>query len=102
MILSKHSKQRMSERASVKTGKAKLFRAALKNGLSIGEAKNKGMSKTVICYLAKLNKNQKAKIYKGYVFIYSKGNHKLYTMYECPKNIQEELINYDRGIQEVV
>lgn len=92
MILSKHSKIRMSERVSVKTGKAKLFREALDKGLSYGEAKRKGMSKTIVCYLAKLNRFQKAKIYKGYVFIYSKGKHKLYTMYECPKNIQEELM----------
>lgn len=92
MLLSKHSKIRMSERASIKTGKSKFFREALDKGLSYSEAKNKGMSKTVVCYLAKLNRKQKAKIYKNYVFIYSKGTHKLYTMYECPKNIQEELM----------
>lgn len=90
MRLSKHSKLRIKERTPVKN-KAKLFRDALNKGLCLEEAQNKGFSKTVICYLKKLNSRQKAKIYKDFVFIYSKGNHTLYTVYECPKNIKDEL-----------
>jgi hypothetical protein len=83
---------RIKERTSIdRKGKAKFFKEALQKGLCVEDAINKGMSKTVVCYLKKLSRFQKAKIYKNYVFIYSKGNKTLYTVYECPKNIQEEL-----------
>lgn len=33
----------------------------------------------------------KVKLYQGYVFIYSKNSHQLYTMYELPEEYREEV-----------
>ena len=83
MKLSIHAKKRMEERTDInfKNYKA-FFIGALRHGKSAGHLKDGKLKE----YL--LNKeatgNCKAKYYKGYVFIYSKNSHRLYTMYKLP------------------
>lgn len=80
MKLSKHSIERMEERTKLDKGNFKEFyRSALKHGkhykdLPYGELKRFLQSKT--------KWNCRAKYYKGYIFLYSKNNKQLYTMYE--------------------
>ena len=86
MRLTKHSKLRLRQRAGVISNeKNKLFRHALDKGISAGETNNQVLKK----YLLKKERHCKAKIYKGYVFMYSKNGKKLYTMYEVPNYIKE-------------
>ena len=81
MKLSQHSKQRMRERTNLNHQERRmLFRHALDNGKSPQEIKDENLKS----YL-KEKGNCKIKIYKGYIFIYSKNGKQLYTMYEIPK-----------------
>lgn len=86
MKLTQHSKQRIRERAGVRSSeKNKLFKQALLKGISAGNINNEIIKK----YLLKKERHCKTKIYKGYVFMYSKNGKKLYTMYEVPNYIKE-------------
>lgn len=86
MKLTEHSKLRLRQRAGVRSNeKNKLFRQALLKGISAGNTNNE----IIIKYLLKKERHCKAKIYKGYVFMYSKSGKKLYTMYEVPNYIKE-------------
>lgn len=88
MKLSEHSKVRMKERAGLRYNeKNKLFREALNNGKSPNDIKNENIKK----FLLKKQIKSKAKLYKGYVFIYSKNGKKLYTMYKLPENLESEV-----------
>jgi len=91
MKLSEHSKIRMKERTNYNhKERLRLFADALKLGKSpndINEKKNKELKK----FLSS-RKNCKVKLYKNYVFIYSKNGQRLYTMYELPKELQNEEI----------
>lgn len=88
MKLSKHSKMRLIERAGVRgKDKMELFRTALRKGISLNTP---GISDTLVEYF-KSKRVFGVKIYKGYVFIYSKNNHRLYTMYEVPNYVLEKL-----------
>ena len=85
MKLSNHSKQRMRERTDLNhQERRRLFRDALNNGIPVGKIKNEKLRK----YLTAKNKC-KVRIYKGYVFIYSKNNKQLYTMYAIPDRFLE-------------
>ena len=85
MKLSKHSKVRMRERTNLNHNeRGKLFKLALKNGDSLNDIKDEKIKS----YLApKQRFNSKIKVYQNYVFVYSKNNHTLYTMYKLPENL---------------
>lgn len=86
MRLTEHSKLRLRQRAGVRSSeKNKLFKQALLKGMSAGNTNNEIIKK----YLLKKERHCKAKIYKGYIFMYSKNGKKLYTMYEVPTYIKE-------------
>ena len=89
MKLSTHSKIRMRERTGLNhKERRKLFRNALDYGKSPMQIKNEKVQQFM---LARSNKC-KIKLYKGYLFIYSKNSHILYTMYKLPKELIEEEI----------
>ena len=78
MKLRNHSKQRMKERTDYNhKDRRTLFRNALDNGLSIGNIKDERLKQYIMS-----KGNCKVKIYKGYIFIYSKNSKRLYTMYK--------------------
>lgn len=84
MKLSKHSKKRMRERTNLNHQERKgLFRKALDYGKSPNDINDEKLKR----FLEKTaEKNDtKIKLYKGYVFIYSKNAKQLYTMYRLPK-----------------
>ena len=87
MKLSKHSKQRMKQRANIKNQKIQenFFRNALKNGLSISQVKDEELQKWI---KARIKYNCNIKVYKNWVFIYSKNSKQLYTMYELPEEMK--------------
>lgn len=84
MKLSKHSQQRIKERADIEYKNQKNFyRSALDKGKSAGTLKDSDLKK---CLLKIERKGCKAKYYKGYIFIHSKNNKTLYTMYKYSDN----------------
>ena len=87
MKLSNHSKIRMRERSSVTSNQIAFFRNALRLGKSAGEMKD-GKIKDFL--LKKEQCNCKVKLYRGYIFIYSKNGKQLYTMYKLPEELLEE------------
>ena len=87
MRLTEHAKLRMKERTNLNHKERKqLFRQALNNGKSYHQIKDKRLQK----YIDRKQKVCKAKVYKGYVFIYSKNGKSLYTMYKLPEVFEEE------------
>ena len=88
MKISSHGKLRMEERANIDSKNQRPFFAnALRLGLSAGNMKE-GPIKQYL--LSKQNNRSKAKLYRGYVFIYSKNSKQLYTMYKLPEEILEK------------
>lgn len=87
MKLSHHSVIRMSERTDLKNKqeKRRFFREALDHGESLNDIQNDKIRNYI---LSKIN-NCKVKLYKGYVFIYSRNSKQLYTIYKLPKTILE-------------
>lgn len=84
MKLSKHSKMRMRQRTNLNHQERKgLFRKALDYGKSPNDINDEKLKK----FLEKTaGKNDtKVKLYKEYVFIYSKNAKQLFTMYKLPK-----------------
>lgn len=80
----------MKQRSDINRNKQeKFFRLAVRNGISLGQAKEMKLDKQVIEYLKKATRNAQVKIYNGYTFIYGKNSKVLYTMYKCPDNITE-------------
>ena len=61
----------------------KLFRKALDEGKSLQEIEDKNVKS----YVASKEKMCKIKLYKDYLFIYSKNSHQLYTMYKLPEGM---------------
>lgn len=80
MRLSKHSKKRMKERANITRNQKSFFRNALKYGKSPAEINDEKLKYRLISI--SMTKKTKVKLYKGYIFIYSKNAHLLYTMYK--------------------
>lgn len=81
MKLSKHSRNRLKERANIKSQKIQenFFKNALKYGTKpeqIEDIKLKNYLKSKQRY------NSEVKLYKGWVFVYSKNSHQLYTTYK--------------------
>lgn len=87
--LSKHGKERIEERTSVKdkAGQRDMFKNALHKGKSPHEIGNEELRS----YLLKKSKYCKVKLYNNYLFIYSKNTHRLYTMYELPEKLKNIL-----------
>ena len=86
MKISKHGKLRIIERAGISTNQMQFYRNAIRNGIDPrnmeeGKIRNYLMKKMHYC---------KVKLYKGYVFIYSKNGKQLYTMYKLPKDLGSE------------
>ena len=87
MKLTKHSKIRMRERTNFNHNERRsLFRKALDNGESINDIKDEKIKN----YLLRKTSNCKVKLYKGYVFVYSKNSKVLYTVYKLPEILDEE------------
>lgn len=85
MKLSKHSKKRIRERTELNhKERRQMFRNALDNGKSLQDIKDEKIKK----YIKDRSNNCKIKLYKGYLFIYSKNNHILYTMYKLPNELE--------------
>lgn len=84
MKLSKHSKRRIAERANVIGGQKEFFKNALLKGKAPGNLKD-GAVKDYL--LSKENRKCRVKLYRDYVFIYSKNNKQLYTMYKLPQHL---------------
>lgn len=88
MKLSEHGKQRMKERAGLNhRERIRMFSEAVHKGKSPNDVsikKNKELKE----YLSSKG-NCKVKLYKGYVFIYSKNSQRLYTMYKLPERLGE-------------
>lgn len=87
MKLSNHSKERMKQRANVVRNQERFFRNALNNGLSITQIKSEELQKWI---KARLKYNCSIKVYKNWVFIYSKNAKQLYTMYELPEELKNK------------
>lgn len=86
MKLSQHSKLRIRERTTFNhKERRQLFKNALQNGKSINDIKDKRVRNFIN---SKQQYNSKIKLYKDYVFIYSKNSHQLYTMYELPEELK--------------
>lgn len=87
MKLSRHSKKRMRERTDFNhRERRQLFRNALQNGKSLQQISNIKIKR----FVARKSKNCKIKLYKGYLFLYSKNGHQLYTMYKLPDELGGE------------
>lgn len=81
MKLSSHSKDRMRERVGIKSKSIQenFFRNALLKGVSPEQVEDE----TLRMRLKSREKyNSKVKYYKGWVFVYSRNSHRLYTMYK--------------------
>ena len=86
MKISKHARLRMIERTNWNHQERRnLFRLALLKGKSIADIKDNELKRYMMS-----KKNCQTKIYRGYIFIYSKNSHQLYTMYELPKRFRGE------------
>lgn len=86
MKLSNHSKLRMKERTDYNhLERKRLFKEALLKGKSANDIKDKKLKHYMMS-----KPKCKVKLYKGYVFIYSKISHQLYTMYKLPDEFEEE------------
>ena len=86
MKLSKHSKIRMKERTDYNHQERKtLFQKALQYGKSANDIKDNKLKNYLMS-----KPSCKVKLYKDYVFIYSKNSKRLYTMYKLPEEFEEE------------
>lgn len=84
MKLSKHSKIRMRERTDFNhKERQQLFRNALLNGKYAHEIKNEKIK----CFMELKGKRCQIKLYRGYLFLFSKNSHQLYTMYKLPEEL---------------
>lgn len=84
MKVSKHGKKRMRERTDFNhTERKNLFRQALDKGKSKQDIKTEEIKR----YVGSKEKGCKIKLYKDYLFIYSKHRKQLYTMYKLPEEM---------------
>ena len=87
MKLSNHSKIRMRERTAFNSQERySLFREALQYGKSLNQIEDKELKN----YIWSKSRYCKIKVYKGYMFLYSKNSHQLYTMYKIPERFKGE------------
>lgn len=89
MKISKHAKERIKQRTSLDTQERRqIFRLALKHGKYISDIKNERIKR----YLrSKKHFNCQIRLYRDYVFIYSKNSRQLYTMYKLPEYLKDEV-----------
>ena len=88
MKLSEHSKMRMRERVNLRyKNKHSFFRQALSKGKSINDIEDMRIR---TFFLSKQSYRCRVKLYKDYVFIYSKNSKQLYTMYKLPNYLLNE------------
>lgn len=88
MKISKHAKIRMKERLSLKqTEMRQIFRLALKHGKCISDIKSQRIKRYL---MSKKRFNSQVRLYRDYVFIYSKNGLRLYTMYKLPEGLGDE------------
>lgn len=89
MKLSQHSRNRMKERVGIKSKPIQdnFFKNALNNGLSLKQIKNEELQKWI---KARIKYNCSIKVYKNWVFIYSRNAKQLYTMYELPEELKNK------------
>ena len=89
MKISHHASNRMRERLSLNHNeRRRLFKLAMKRGKIVQKIKNQRIHD----YLANKQKfNSRVRLYQGYVFVYSKNSHQLYTMYKLPDYLESEL-----------
>ncbi len=86
MKISKHARMRMIERTNLNHKERRtLFREALDNGKSIQDVKDNKIKG----FLISKKNNCNIKLYKDYVFIYSKNSKQLYTLYRLPSELLE-------------
>ena len=84
MKLSQHSKIRMRERTNLNHQERRfLFRNALYKGKNVQDIKDEEVRRFV---RSKQNKCR-IKLYKDYLYIYSKNSKQLYTMYKLPDKL---------------
>ena len=89
MKISKHAKERIKERTSLDTQERRqIFRLALKNGKYTSDIKNKRIKRFM---MSKRRFNNQVRLYRGYIFIYSKNSRQLYTMYKLPDYLKDEV-----------
>jgi hypothetical protein len=81
MKLSKHSRDRLKQRANIKNQKIQenFFRNALQKGISPEQIEDEQLRSRL---KSREKYNSKVKYYKGWVFVYSKNSHRLYTTYK--------------------
>ena len=81
MKLSKHSKERMKQRANIKSIhiQEKFFKNALLKGVSPEQVEDSLLKQRL---KSREKYNSKVKLYKGWVFVFSKNSKRLYTMYK--------------------
>ena len=86
--VSKHGQMRMKQRTQLNhRERATMLREALNKGQTPQQVEDELLRGYL---LSKVRFNSKVKLYKGYVFIYSRNSHRLYTMYELPEWIKEK------------
>lgn len=87
MKLSKHSKLRLRQRTNYNhKERRQIFRDALNNGKTFNQIKDDKIKD----FMKRRSVNCKVKLYKGYLFFYSKNSHQLYTMYKLPDELGEQ------------
>jgi len=87
MKISKHAKIRMKERTSLNHKERRIiFRLALSKGKSIQDIKDERIKRYM---MSKRRYNSQSKLYKNYIFIYSRNSHQLYTIYKLPDEFLE-------------
>ena len=88
MKLSNHSKKRIKERTNLNhKERRQLFRNALKHGNDIQHIKDKRIHDFMA---SKKRFNSQIRLYHGYLFIYSRNSHQLYTMYKLPDYLERD------------
>lgn len=84
MKLSEHSKRRMRERTGANHKERRnLFKKALLVGKNVQDIKDKEVKR----YVKSKQNRCMIKLYQDYLYIYSKNQKQLYTMYKLPINL---------------
>lgn len=89
MKISKHGNLRMRERTPYNhKERYKMFKEAITKGKNPQDIKDESIRRYMV---SKHNKGiANMKLYKDYIFIYSKHGKRLYTMYKLPKYLLEK------------
>ena len=84
--ITKHASIRMKERTKFNhKERYYLFKKAIKYGKNPQDIKDESLQG----YMYSKRRNAYIKLYRGYIFIYSRNTKRLYTMYELPKCFKE-------------